>query len=209
MAPAFMAMGMSAASAATASTILTVGSTIMQVMGSMNQADNMRSAAAANAENARRSAEANKKQLDYEAGQAEASGQHEAEAARRKSALMLSRANAVAAASGGGPLDESLMSGIVGEGEKEAGYRSYSSRERAIGLRYRGDVGTYEANAKGRQGIIEANAAADATIMGGLAKGAMGLASLSPGAPPGFANEVGSIDRVNSFDDGSMMRFYR
>ena len=134
-----------------------VAGTVMSLMGSLNQADNMRKTAAQNAENARIAAEANKVQTDYAAGQADAAGQHEAEAKRHKAELMLSRAQAVAAASGGGPLDESLMSGILGEGETAAGYSIYESTEKAKGLRYRGQVGMYEANAKGRSEIDSAN----------------------------------------------------
>lgn len=166
------------------STAMTVGSTIMSVMGSMKQADNMRDTAAANAENMRRTAEINKQQADFAAGQEQAAGQHAAIAERRKAALLLSRANAVSAAGGGGPLDETLMKGIIGEGERNAGFATYNAEERASGLRYKGDVGIYEANARGIQGIKEANASASATIMGGLAKGATGFASMSPGAAP-------------------------
>ncbi len=181
----------------TLGTALSVGSTIMQIAGGMSQADNIRSAAARNAENAAAAAAANKKQLEYQAGQEEAAGQHQAAAARRKADLMMSRARAVAAASGAGPIDESLMSGIIEAGETEAGFASYGSRERAAGLRYRGDVGAYEANAKGRQGIEEANALADATIMGSLSKGAFGLMSLAPGKPPGAAagTDLSNYDR--------------
>jgi len=170
----------------TAGNLLTVGSTIMQIVGGMKQADQIRSSAEANAKNAAAAAAAEKEQLDYRAGQEEAAGQHQAIAARRKAALMLSRAQAVSAAGGGGGLDESLMSGLIEAGEKEAGFASYGARERATGLRYRGNVGAYEANAKGRQGIIEANAAADATIMGSFAKAGVGMAGLMPGAPPGL-----------------------
>lgn len=168
----------------TLGTALQAGGTLLQVFGGMNQADQMRAAAARNAENARVAAEATQKQLDYQAGQEEAAGQHQAEAARRKAALMLSRAQAVAAASGAGPLDESLIAGITGEGEREAGFASYGSRERAAGARYRGQVGAYQANAQGRQGIAEANAAADATLLSTFGRAGVGLIGLAPGGPP-------------------------
>lgn len=163
---------------------LTVGGTLMNILGGMNQANNLRATAARTAENQRVAAEANKKQLDYQAGQEAAAGQHQAEEARRKATLMLSRAQAVAAASGAGPLDESLMSGIIGEGEKNAGYAAYGANERAKGLQYRGGVGTYEANARGRQGIEEANAAADATLLSTFGRAGVGLIGMAPGKPP-------------------------
>ena len=182
----------------TLGTALQAGGTLLQVFGGMSQADNMRSTAARNAENMRIAAEANQKQLDYQAGQEEAAGQHQAEAARRKAALMLSRAQAVAAASGAGPLDESLIAGITGEGEREAGFASYGSRERAAGARYRGQVGAYDANAKGRQGIAEANAAADATLLSTFGRAGMSMLSLAPGKPPG-----GGLDPLTEAYEGS------
>ncbi len=163
---------------------LQAGGTLLSVFGGMNQADQMRSTAARNAENMRISAEATQKQLDYQAGQEQAAGQHEAEKARRKATLMLSRAQAVAAASGAGPLDESLMTGIIGEGEREAGFASYGAEERSKGLRYRGQVGAYDANAKGRQGISEANATADATLLSTFGRAGLSMLSLAPGGPP-------------------------
>lgn len=186
--------------------IMQVAATAATVIGGISQADAMRDAAArnasianetarVNAENARITAEANQQQLEYSAGQSEAAGQHEAEAKRRKADLMLSRAQAVAAASGGGPLDESLFAGIVGEGEREAGYSLYQSREQAAGSRYRGAVGVYEANARGRAGIDEAaargssemssaNRAADATLLSSFGSAASKGSSLFTRSAP-------------------------
>ena len=178
-------MAMMAAIPAWVSTAAAIGGTVMQLMGAERQADSMRRTAQQNAENARIAAEANKAQTDYAAGQADAAGQHAALAQRRKAELMLSRAQAVAAASGGGPLDESLMAGILGEGEKAAQYATYESGERSAGLRYRGQVGAYEANARGRSEIKSANRQADATVMGALGKAGMSLFSrFDPGGLP-------------------------
>jgi hypothetical protein len=151
----------------------------MTVLGGMKQADNMRSAAAANAENARRSAEANKIQTDYAAGQAQAAGQHQAEKDRYKAMIMASRARALGA-------DDTLIAGILGRGETQAGYTMYEANERATGLRYRGDVGTYEANARGINEINQANKQADATVLGSFAKAGMSMAGrFAPSAAPG------------------------
>lgn len=159
------------------STAMTVGSTVMSLMGASSQAASMRRTAAANAENARITADANKQQADYAAGQDLAAGQRAAEAKRHKADLMLSRAQAVAAASGGGPLDESLIAGITGEGEKDAGYSLYTSKESAAGKQYRGNVGVYEANARSRVDIESANRTADATMLGAYAKAGTSLFS--------------------------------
>ena len=166
-------------------TLFTIGSTVLSLAGASSQADNMRRTAEANAENARRVALINKQQTDYAAGQAEASSQHEAEAKRRKATLMLSRAQAIAAASGGGPLDETIASGLIEEGEKDAGYSLYEGTERGKGLRYKGDVGVYEANQRGRAEVKAANKAASATMLGAFAKAGMSMASqFAPSAPP-------------------------
>lgn len=188
MAPLMVGTAAAGGAAATAGLIGTAGSvtlggalsglsTVMSLMGASSQSDNMRRAAAQNAENARITAEANQRQLEYSAGQDQAAGQHEAEAKRRKAELMLSRAQAVSAASGGGPLDESLIAGIVGEGEREAGYSIYSSEEAAAGKRYRGQVGAYQANASGRAEIENANRTARATMLGAYGKAGMSLFS--------------------------------
>ena len=64
----------------------------------------------------------------------------------------------------------------------------------------------------GQMQLQQSNSAADAAVMGGWLKaiGSVGMAAYGQGqlggAPDG-ANSMGSIDRVNSFDDGSMMRF--
>lgn len=192
---ALSAMGASAATAATVGTIANVVSaagTVMSLMGASSQADNMRRAAAQNAENARITAEANQRQLEYSAGQDQAAGQHEAEVKRRKAELMLSRAQAVSAASGGGPLDESLIAGIVGEGEREAGYSIYASEEAAAGKRYRGQVGAYQANASGRAEIDSANRTARATMLGAYAKA--GTSLFSRFAPTDFPKVGAGLD---------------
>lgn len=165
---------------------ISAASTVLGLVGASSQADNMRRTAEANAENARRVALINKQQTDYAAGQAEASSQHEAEAKRRKATLMLSRAQAIAAASGGGPLDETIASGLIEEGEKDAGFSLYEGTERGKGLRYKGDVGMYEANQQGRAEVKAANKAANATMLGAFAKAGMSMASqFAPSAAPG------------------------
>ena len=159
------------------------------ILGGINSADQQRSAAEANARNAATAAAANKQQLDFTAGQERAAGQHAAEDARRKGQLALSRALAVSAASGGGPLSESLTRGLLMQTENNVSAINYGSEERARGLEFRGNVGAYEANAKGIQGIRDANASADATLMGTFGKAALtGMSALAPGAPPGVGS---------------------
>ncbi len=184
--------------------ILSAVGTAFSVLGSFNQANEMRAAAEANAENMRRIAAANKMQADAAANDAAAASQLAAIKERRKAMLTLSRAQALAAASGGGALDETLANGLIEEGEKDFQYRLYEGSEREKGLRYQGDVGVYEANSRGRSEVKAANKAADATILGALGKGAMSFASFAPGDAPTAASGAdaynGTWTSEGSFD---------
>jgi hypothetical protein len=119
----------------TTGTLLGLAGAGMSAMSSIQQGKNAQSAA-----------EANQRNLNAQAIQDGAVGQRSAINERRKAGLMLSRAQAVAAASGGGPLDENLMTGILEEGERAAGFQQYTATERAKGLQYQGDIGRYEAD---------------------------------------------------------------
>lgn len=136
-------------------------STAMSLYGAKKQADAGNAAAAAE-----------KQQLDTEAMSAEAQSQYDAEAKRRKAELMLSRALAVGAASGAGTTGlDSLLRDIGAEGETAAGYALYGGTEKAKGLRYRGDVGVYEAKAKGKATIMSAVAGAATSLYGAYGGG--------------------------------------
>jgi hypothetical protein len=172
----------------------TAASIAASVMGAKAQND----AARANAKAGEEAALANQKQMDYAAGQELAAGQHEAVAKRKKADLMLSRARAVSAASGGGPLDETLMAGIVGAGETDAGYSTYASTERAKGLQYRGQAGLVEATNRGNAEVANARAQGNASILGSVAKGASSMfSSFAPGPAPGI--DAGVSDYTGSF----------
>lgn len=102
-------------------------------------------------------AKAQQQQLNYNAGQAEASSQHAAEAARRKSELMLSRGIAVGAASGAGTGGiERILQGITEEGEIAASGTLYEGAEKAKSLRYQGEVGVANAKAKANATMLSA-----------------------------------------------------
>lgn len=75
------------------------------------------------------------------AGQQLAAGQWSQEDSRRKTSILLSRAQAVAAASGSGALSPTvlnLISGLTGEGEIEAQAIAYESKSRAGNIVYEG-----------------------------------------------------------------------
>ena len=124
------------------------------IAAGLNLAGAQMSADAGNA-----AAKAEQSQLNTAATQEDAAGQHAAEAARRKSALMLSRAIAIGAASGAGTAGlDSILRGIAQEGETQAGYIGYESTEKAKGMRYRGQVGASEAKARGKATMSPARA---------------------------------------------------
>lgn len=148
---------------------------ILTLIGGQMQADAVKSAA-----------EENRKQLEYKAGQETAVGQHQAEAARKRATLMMSRAQAVAASSGAGPLDETLAAGILGEGEKAAGFAGYESKERAKGLQYQGEVGV-------RQAKRQADAIMMTTFASVASQAEGGMSKLSPGKPPAHSERGGSF----------------
>lgn len=78
------------------------------------------------------------KQLDINAGQEIAQSTVLAQEEQRKSALIASRAIAVAAASGGGTLDPTvvkILQGIDAEGEQATQTQLYNGQESARGLR--------------------------------------------------------------------------
>jgi hypothetical protein len=78
------------------------------------------------------------RQMRTQAGQEQAVAQREAENRLRESALLMSRAQAVAAASGGGALDPTVLriiGGLAAEGELAAATERYNGDERARQLK--------------------------------------------------------------------------
>ncbi|MGO7542209.1 hypothetical protein ACC680_26915 [Rhizobium ruizarguesonis] len=115
--------------------ILSAAGTVAGVAGSVAQAKGTRAAG-----------EAEKRNQDYLATQDEmkakeetAAAQREAQQSRSEATLANSRAQALAASSGGGagtdaPTIVKLMTDIAGQGELNAGTLIYGGRERAAGL---------------------------------------------------------------------------
>jgi len=99
-------------------------------------------------------------QLRQDAGQQVAQGTQLAQDEQRKSALIASRAIAVAAASGGGALDPTvvkILQGIHGEGELAADTRMYNANENARDMTDKASATKYsgkQAAAAGRMKAI-------------------------------------------------------
>lgn len=161
MAPIFGAIGGGAAAGSTAANIMAVGGTVLSAAGALQQ----HQASRAQAAQMEAAARANQAQLDYQAKQELASSAKQASAQRRKAELMMSRALAVASASGAGTSGiEGLLAGIAGEGEQAAQFEMYEGAERAKGLQYRGRVGVSQARREARTTRSQAGA----TLLGSL-----------------------------------------
>lgn len=87
------------------------------------------------------------RQLERNAGQEVAASTMAAQEEQRKSALITSRAIAVAAASGGNTLDPTvlrILQGISAEGELASATQLYNGQERARGLKEQATADRYE-----------------------------------------------------------------
>lgn len=117
------------------------------------------------------------RQADVNAGQARAAAQREQAEQLRQSRLLQSRAVALAAASGGGVSDPSivnLMGQIAGEGAYRGMVALYKGEEQARALRMEAAARRYDAAAARRGGEIRAGAYESAAV-GSLLKGGLSL----------------------------------
>lgn len=115
-------------------------------------------------------------QLEQNAGQAQAASQRSAIEELRKSMLLQSRAIAVAAASGGGALDPTVMA-LVGnlskEGQLAAETQIYGGDERARAMRNQAKASRYEGAQRAEAGRVAERASkvsAGNTILSGITK---------------------------------------
>jgi hypothetical protein len=142
--------------AAAVSTALSVGSTFMSAIGQRN---------AGIAENQR--AQYVAKQMEVNAGQERAAAQRRAQEQRRRGDLAQSRAQSLAAASGGGALDPSvvdIMGGLEEESEFNALSDLYEGEERARDLESNATVTRWSGNQANKAGYM----AARTTMLSGI-----------------------------------------
>lgn len=107
---------------------------------------------------ARRMGDYQHKLADQAAGQQEASSQRAAMDEQHRSKLLQSRAQAVAAASGGGASDPGvikIISNIAGEGAYRSEVALYQGEERARDLRTRGEIAQTEGDQRQTAGYIK------------------------------------------------------
>ncbi len=127
-------------------------------------------------ESQQRAAEFEAQQLDTNAEQTQAVSQRAAMEEQRKSMALQSRAIAIAAASGGGALDPTVMA-LVGnlskEGQLAAETQIYGGEERARAMRNQAKASRYEGAQRAEAGRIAERASkvsAGSTILSGVMK---------------------------------------
>jgi len=133
-------------------------------------------------------------QLRQQAGQEAAMSQRDAILQRRKGAYAMSRARAVAAASGGSVLDPSvlnIMGDIESETESNVLNALYTGKERATGLNYQADMRSFEGKQAAKAGLVRATG----TILS-FAGGETGSSLLEKYSPTG-----GALSAVEAGDE--------
>lgn len=174
---------------------LIIGGTLMSAKGQMD------AGAAAAKQGAQEQAAANYQGaiLDQQAGQTQASSQLQAVNTRRQAGLVNSRAQAVAAASGAGATDPTVL-GVQGQITREGEYSALTSlfngEEQARGLESQAALTRYSGRARAEAGQARQSAAqyqAFGTILQGGGSlytkyGPMG----GPPPPPANANPFGT-----------------
>lgn len=128
---------------------------MMALMGMAIQAG----AAVGGGISAKRAADLEAQQLEVAGGQAQAAAQRQAHEELRKGRLLQSRALAVAAASGGGASDPTVLD-IIGDIAAEGEYRSelalYEGADRAHAFNVKGEASRAEGRARRNAGYVQA-----------------------------------------------------
>lgn len=122
---------------------MSIAGTALQAAGTIAAGN----AAKAQGEAARVAAEFKAAQLRQQAGQERAASQRDAFTERKQAELASSRGLAIAAKSGGGVLNPTvvnLLGDIEAEGEYRALMQIYQGEERAVGLEHGADAALYE-----------------------------------------------------------------
>lgn len=133
---------------AAAAVPLLIGSTVLSASGSIIQGENEKAAADFRA-----------KQLRYRANQAAGHGQRAAIEEKRQANILAGRAQAVAAASGGGASDPTVINriaGIISEGEYRSLVALYEGDEESNALKTEANIANYEGRAARSAGYLEA-----------------------------------------------------
>lgn len=184
---------------AAGSMALTAASAGMSIIGAANQSAAQRASGEAAYQNAlqRNSvAQVQARQMEVNAGQEQAASQRQAIEQRRKGMVMASRLRAVMGASGAG-IDENLLASVQGEGDYNAATALYGGDEKARGLRNQAALTRWSGESGVGMGAFDRSAqdsAADATLIGGIARTGLSFAAKYGGDLPGASSSTGAGD---------------
>lgn len=190
-----------------AAAAMTVVGTVMQASAQSQQADAMRAQGAAN----QQAADYTARSMEIQAGQERAVAQRKAIAQRRQEGLVQSRAQALAAASGAGASDPTIISNaslITREGELGALTSMYQGEQSAQNLETGATLKRYE-GASGRAGSDAMAGATDTAAAGTVFSGLGRTASLYAkyGDSGGNVDVNGNYAKMAGYSDtGSYMR---
>lgn len=132
-----------------------------------------------------RAAEFEATELRKKADEERAAGQREAMQEREKAARVASRATAVAASSGAGvenPTILGLLEDTAAEGEMQAGAKKYASESRARGYLDQGAMGIWNANQKAASLAAKGDAAFTGSLLEGFGTAASGIYKYKTGS---------------------------
>lgn len=153
-------------------------------------------------------------QMEQQAGQERAGAQRQSIEARRKANLAISRATALAAASGAGATDPTVMDvigGLVSEGELAAGTARYQGEEKARGMetqasatRYEGKLAKQASRMKARATIIQGIGQMAGSSSGQSLMGKFGGGGSPTMQPYGSASLAGTTQTMGFSNAGWM-----
>jgi hypothetical protein len=178
---------------AAAAPYLGAASAGMSIIGAVGQSAAQRQAGEVAYQNAlqrQQMANLQASQLEQNAGQAQAAAQRQAIEAKRKGSLLASRMRAVMGASGAG-IDNNLLASLQGEGDYAADTALFNGDEKARAMKNQALLDRWSGNASvwsGENARAAASRAADATLVGGIAKGVMSFADRYGGDLPNQNN---------------------
>jgi hypothetical protein len=184
--------------AAIAGAVSSVAGIGMSIAGAAQQSEAQRQAGDIAYQNAllrNQQAQEEAKRLEAKANADQAAAQRQAIEERRKADILAGRAKAVMAASGAG-VDNSILDGILAEGQYGFDTALYEGDTRAQSARYDASLRKWEGETGVQQGAYRKaalNSQADSTMTSGILKAGLQLGSMAAGS---IASKYGGGDYV-------------
>jgi hypothetical protein len=154
-----------------AATAATVGGTVLEGVSAKNQAE-------ADARAGMQAAEIQKRSLEAKAAEERAAAGREAQEKRKEGELLKSRQVALAASSGGGTANPTILD-ILGDTESRTSYLAnsavYGGEQRAAGLKDQANFGTWQAKTQAASSKAKGDAAFSGSLLEGFGAAAEGI----------------------------------